>query len=33
MKTFAKAYEFEKADKIKRQIFSLSHIQDIALKE
>src|SRR3990167_2962699 len=31
MKTYAKAHEFEKAGEIKRILFSLSHIQDIAL--
>ena len=31
MKYFVKKQEFEKADKTKRQIFALSHIQDIAL--
>ncbi|MCL4406148.1 MAG: GIY-YIG nuclease family protein [Patescibacteria group bacterium] len=31
MKTSAKNLDFEKAEKIKRQIFSLTHIQDIAL--
>jgi len=31
MKTLAKNREFEKAEKIKRQIFALHHIQDIAL--
>ncbi|MBU1046629.1 UvrB/UvrC motif-containing protein [Patescibacteria group bacterium] len=31
MHTFAKKKEFEKANKIKKQIFALSHIQDIAL--
>ncbi len=31
MKDFVKKQEFEKADKTKRQIFALSHIQDIAL--
>lgn len=31
MKEFAKAREFEKADKVKRTIFTLNHIQDISL--
>ena len=31
MKTYAKAREFEKAGEIKRQIFALQHINDIAL--
>ncbi|MDD5068005.1 MAG: GIY-YIG nuclease family protein [Candidatus Pacebacteria bacterium] len=31
MKTLAKNREFEKADKIKKQIFALGHIQDVAL--
>ena len=31
MKTFAKAREFEKADELKRKIFALQHIQDVAL--
>ncbi|MFA5792180.1 MAG: GIY-YIG nuclease family protein, partial [Candidatus Paceibacterota bacterium] len=31
MLAFAKAREFEKADKIKRTIFALNHIQDVAL--
>jgi excinuclease ABC subunit C len=31
MKQWAKEEEFEKADKVKRQIFALEHIQDIAL--
>jgi excinuclease ABC subunit C len=31
MKNFAKRKEFEKADKIKKTIFTLDHIQDIAL--
>ena len=31
MKIFAKNQEFEKADKIKRTIFALNHIQDVAL--
>lgn len=31
MKAFAKAKEFEKADKIKKTIFTLNHIQDISL--
>jgi excinuclease UvrABC nuclease subunit len=31
MKTFAKKREFEEANKIKRQIFALYHIQDISL--
>jgi len=31
MKIFAKAHQFEKAGEIKRTLFSLSHIQDIAL--
>ncbi len=31
MSAFAKNQEFEKADKIKRMIFALNHIQDIAL--
>ncbi len=31
MSDFAKKQEFEKADKIKRMIFALNHIQDIAL--
>jgi len=31
MKTASKRLEFEKAAKIRRQIFSLSHIQDVAL--
>jgi len=31
MKAYAKAHEFEKAGEIKRILFSLSHIQDIAL--
>lgn len=31
MKVFAKAEEFEKAEKVKRKIFALQHIQDIAL--
>ncbi|MSU45207.1 MAG: hypothetical protein EXS47_01065 [Candidatus Zambryskibacteria bacterium] len=31
MKSFAKAREFEKAEKVKRTIFTLNHIQDIAL--
>lgn len=31
MKVFAKAREFEKAEKIKRTIFTLNHIQDISL--
>jgi excinuclease ABC subunit C len=31
MKVYAKAQEFEKAEVVKRQIFALTHIQDIAL--
>lgn len=31
MKLFAKEQKFEEAEKVKRQIFSLKHIQDIAL--
>ncbi len=31
MKDFAKAKEFEKADKVKKTIFTLNHIQDISL--
>jgi excinuclease ABC subunit C len=31
MKNFAKERKFEMADKIKRQIFALNHIQDVAL--
>lgn len=31
MKNFAKKHEFERADQIKKMIFSLGHIQDIAL--
>lgn len=31
MKKYAKNEEFEKADKIKRQIFALTHIQDVSL--
>jgi excinuclease ABC subunit C len=31
MKAFAKAKEFEKADKVKKTIFTLNHIQDISL--
>ena len=31
MKVLAKNQEFEKADKIKRTIFALNHIQDVAL--
>ena len=31
MKIFAKNHEFEKADKIKKTIFALNHIQDVAL--
>ncbi len=31
MKAFAKKHEFEKADEIKKKIFALDHIQDIAL--
>lgn len=31
MKSYAKHEEFEKADKIKRQIFALNHIQDVSL--
>lgn len=31
MKIFAKNHEFEKADKIKRTIFALNHIQDVAM--
>jgi excinuclease ABC subunit C len=31
MKEFAKAQEFEKAQKVKRTIFALNHIQDVAL--
>ena len=31
MKNFAKAHEFEKAGKIKKTIFTLNHIQDVAL--
>lgn len=31
MKDFAKAREFEKAEKVKRTIFTLNHIQDISL--
>lgn len=31
MKSFAKARDFENADKTKRQIFALQHIQDISL--
>ena len=31
MKAYAKEYQFEKAEKVKRQIFALEHIQDIAL--
>ncbi len=31
MKTLAKNHEFEKADKVKKTIFALNHIQDVAL--
>lgn len=31
MKMLAKEYKFEEAEKVKRQIFSLDHIQDVAL--
>ena len=31
MKEYAKNLEFEKADKIKRILFALNHIQDVAL--
>ena len=31
MKAYAKSHEFERAGEIKRQIFSLKHIQDVAL--
>ena len=31
MKAYAKNHEFEKADKVKRTIFALNHIQDVAL--
>lgn len=31
MQTLAKKYEFEKADEVKRKLFALDHIQDIAL--
>ncbi|MDO8565140.1 MAG: hypothetical protein Q7R67_00740 [bacterium] len=31
MKRLAKEYKFEEADKVKRQLFALDHIQDIAL--
>lgn len=31
MKVYAKKQEFEEADKIKKQIFALQHIQDVAL--
>jgi excinuclease ABC subunit C len=31
MKVYSKSQEFEKADKIKRTIFALNHIQDVAL--
>ncbi len=31
MKSFAKAREFEKAEVVKRQLFALDHIQDVAL--
>lgn len=31
MKAFAKAKEFERADKVKKTIFTLNHIQDISL--
>ena len=31
MKVFAKKQEFEKADKVKRTIFALQHIQDVSL--
>ncbi|MDD4989108.1 MAG: GIY-YIG nuclease family protein [Candidatus Pacebacteria bacterium] len=31
MKTYAKSREFEKAEQIKRKIFALGHIQDVAL--
>ena len=31
MKKLAKSYKFEDAEKVKRQIFALKHIQDIAL--
>lgn len=31
MKTAAKAHEFERAGEIKRQLFALTHIQDVAL--
>lgn len=31
MKSLAKAREFEKAEKVKRKIFALEHIQDVAL--
>ncbi len=31
MKAYAKQQEFEKADKIKRQIFALEHIRDVSL--
>ncbi len=31
MKTYAKNLEFEKADKIKKKIFALNHIRDVAL--
>jgi len=31
MKDFAKSQEFEKANRVKRQLFALTHIQDVAL--
>lgn len=31
MKIFAKSHKFEKADKIKKTIFALNHIQDVAM--
>lgn len=31
MKAYAKTHEFEKADEIKKKIFALDHIQDVAL--
>ncbi len=31
MKTYAKAQEFEKAEEVKRKLFALDHIQDVAL--
>jgi len=31
MKTYAKSQEFERADRVKRQIFALEHIRDVSL--